>query len=396
MTSVVPDWTLPRLPFFEPSHYALAERLASWEAPPDEHGPDGDLGPVCRRILADLAQRGLLDYVVPVADGDTPVRFDVRAICIIREALSYRSVLADTAFVMQGLGTAPLRLHPDAALRDGILDRCRSGARIAALAITEPESGSDVASIRTEAARSGDEFVLNGAKSWISNAGIADQYVVVVRTGEAPGARGLSTLLVEAGTPGLEAGPQRDMVAAHPIGDVRFTGCRVPAGNLISGAGEGFRAAMATFDVFRPTVGAAATGVARRALAETVVRMGSRELFGRSMARMEAVQAKVADMVVDTEAAALAVYRAAWMADVVGGRVTREASLAKLTATEAAFRVVDTAVQLFGALGVCNESVVGRLYREIRAMRIYEGASEVQKMVIARATLGRAATEGGR
>ena len=388
-------WSLPQLPFFEPAHYALAEKLQAWQATVQvaPHDAQADLGPVCRAMLADLTQLGVLDYAVPRATEAGAPKFDVRALCIIREAISYVSVLADTVFAMQGLGTAPLQLHPDRALRDRYLDAARAGETIAALAITEPDSGSDVAAIATTATRDGDDYVINGGKVWISNAGIADHYVVVARTGEAPGARGLSAILVDARTPGLTAGPQSDMIAPHPLGPVTFKDCRVPAGNLIGSAGAGFKAAMATFDVFRPTVGAAAVGVSRRALHEVLARIRTRRLFGRAMADMEAVQAKLADMVTQTESASLAVYRAAWAADVLGGRTSREASIAKLHATEAAFQVVDTAVQLFGGLGVSNESVVGQLYREVRAMRIYEGVSEVQKVVIARATLKENAAE---
>ena len=385
-------WQLPRLPFFEPAHYALADKLIDFQrsASLPDHGCTSDFAPACRQILAELLRWGFLDYVVPPsANGSTP-KFDVRAISIIREAIAYVSVLADTVFVMQGLGSAPLHLHPDRAFRERHLRAARAGSEIAALAVTEPASGSDVAAITTTAARQGDVFVLNGAKAWISNAGVADYYIVVARTGEAPGSRGLSAILVEASTPGLSAGAQADMIAPHPIGNLRFADCRVPATALIGGAGAGFKAAMATFDIFRTTVGGAALGIARRALDETLARVKTRRLFGRTMGEMEAVQAKIADMVADTESAALAVYRAAWTADVMGGRYSREASIAKLTATEAAFRVVDSAVQLFGALGVSNDSMVGRLYREIRPLRIYEGASEVQKVVIARAALAAA------
>jgi acyl-CoA dehydrogenase len=384
------SWSLPNLPFFDASHIALAERLTAWHrqvSPPDHEKFVADPAAVWRELLAKLARHGFLDYVVPQNHDGAPPRFDIRAICIIREALAFHSVLTDTAFVMQGLGTAPLHLHPDRSFRDAVLNQSRGGTSIAALAITEPDAGSDVASIATTAVLNGDSYVLNGAKAWISNAGLADHYVMVARTGEAPGSRGLSAFLVDAQTPGLICGSPIEMMAPHPIGNLTFKDCRISSDALICGAGAGFKAVMSTFDVFRPSVGGAAVGIARRALAETLERIRTRKMFGRAMGEMETVQGRIADMVADTESAALAVYRAAWTADVVGGRTSLEASLAKLVATEAAFRVVDSAVQLFGALGVSNDSVVGQLYREVRPMRIYEGASEVQRMVIARAAL---------
>ncbi|MGA0595230.1 acyl-CoA dehydrogenase family protein [Enterovirga sp. CN4-39] len=384
-------WQLPVLPFFDEPHRRLAERIASWcdanAALLDQH-PDADgMEATCRAILSSLSEAGFGEYVVPHVVEGRVQRPDVRSICILREAITYRSFLADTMFVMQGLGTAALWNWQDTDARDRYLDGARRGTHVAALALTEPETGSDVAAITTRAVRDGDDYVIDGAKAWISSAGIADHYVVVARTGEGPGAKGLSAFILDADTPGLRAGPPVEMIAPHPIGPVAFEGCRVPGSRRIGPAGEGFKAAMATFDIFRPTVGGAAVGAARRALDETIARVTTRRLFGKTMAEMESVQAKIADMTADTETAALMVYRAAWTADVVGGRVSRESALAKLVATEAAGRVIDSAVQLFGALGVSQGCVIEQLYRDVRPMRIYEGASEVQKVVIARSML---------
>lgn len=392
------SWKLSPLPFFDERHQRLAERLMEWRsanADLAEVHPEGDFGPACRDILQRLKEWGFLDLVLPRVGPEGVVLPDVRSICVVREALAYDSFLADSVFVMQGLGTAPLWRHPDAGLRDAWLEPCRRGEHIAALALTEPGAGSDLASVETTAtlADAGESYVLNGVKAWISNAGIADHYIVVARTGEAPRSRGLSAFIVAAGTPGLIVGPNIDLIAPHPIGEVRFENCRVPRRQMVGAAGEGFKAAMATFDIFRPSVGAAAVGAARRALAETVARVKKRRMFGKTMAEMETVQHRIADMTADTEAASLMVYRAAWALDVLGGRVSRESALAKLAATEAAQRVIDSAVQLFGALGVARGTVVERLYRDIRPMRIYEGASEVQKIVIARSVLADAPSE---
>jgi acyl-CoA dehydrogenase len=384
------EWRLQNLPFFDEGHFRLADKLQEWRGregiPPEAHGSEVPQS-LCRELLRQLAQWGFLDYVVPEPAHSATTRLDVRSICIIREALAFDSCLTDTMFVMQGLGTSPLWRHPDAEVRRRYLDPARRGETISALALTEPDAGSDVAAITTSATRHGGSYVLNGHKAWISNGGMADHYLVIARTGEAPGSRGLSAFMVEAGTPGLAWGPQEEMIAPHPISMLSFTDCRVPASSMIGEAGQGFKAVMAGFDVFRPSVGAAAVGVARRALAEAVARVKSRRMFGKPMAEMDNVQAKIADMAVDTEAASLMVYRAAWMADTLGGRVSAQAAMGKLLATESAQRVVDSAVQLFGAAGVWRGSIVEKLYRDIRPMRIYEGASEVQKVVIARSVL---------
>jgi acyl-CoA dehydrogenase len=289
---------------------------------------------------------------------------------------------------MQGLGTGAITLFGSEAMRARILPPVRAGTRIAAFALSEPDAGSDVAAVATTAVRVAGGWRIDGLKTFISNGGIADHYVVFARTGEAPGARGLSAFLVEAETPGLVIAERLAVIAPHPLATLRFENCVVPEGNLLGVAGEGFKVAMATLDIFRPTVGAAALGFARRAMDEAVRHAAQRKIFGRPLAEMQMTQAKLADMAVAIDAAALLVYRAAWVRDVQGRRITREAAMAKLFATEAAQRVIDDAVQIFGGLGVMVGVKVEELYREIRALRIYEGASEVQKLIIARHVVG--------
>ncbi|MWB78076.1 acyl-CoA dehydrogenase [Pseudooceanicola sp. 216_PA32_1] len=381
-------WTMPDLPFFEERHRALGARLEDWVAQAKEPAEDGSpyFREECRAVAAEMAQWGFLDYVVPEADDPAP-GVDVRALSLIREALGFRSALVDSVFVMQGLATAPLWLSGSTALAQTYLGPCRAGKKIAGFAVTEPNVGSDVAALETTATRDGDVFVLNGAKRWITNAGAADHYIVVARTGEGPGARGLSAFMVDADTPGLSVGPEVRMIAPHPIGELAFKECRIPAGNMIGTPGEGFKAAMKTFDIFRTSVGAAAVGMARRALGATVARMRERHLFGQPMGQMPTVQAALADMALDTEQASLLVYRAAWLRDTRKGRHSDAVAMAKLGATEAAQRVADQAVQLFGALGVAHGSIVEQIYRDVRPMRIYEGASEVQKLIIGRSLM---------
>ncbi|MFG1427733.1 acyl-CoA dehydrogenase family protein [Roseixanthobacter glucoisosaccharinicivorans] len=382
-------WDIWDLPFFAPSHRDLASRLKEWQAQSQDEGEGGSpyFARECRSFAREMAEWGFLDYVVPAPGRAASQRLDVRAICLIREALAYKSALVDSVFIIQGLATAPLWQAGTERQRQDYLDPCRRGERIPAFALTEPDAGSDVAAVATTATADGDHYVLNGAKTWITNAGAADFYVVVARTGEAPGARGLSMFIVDADVPGLTVTSPLRLVADHPIAGLQIEDCRVPKTNMIGSAGAGFKAAMATFDVFRPSVGAAAVGMARRALAETLERVEARRMFGHRMAELETIQSRIADMVLDLESAALLVYRAAWAKDTREGRLSRESALAKLGATEAAQRVIDSAVQLFGGLGVARGSVVERLYRDIRPMRIYEGASEVQKLVIARNTM---------
>ena len=377
------DRSYLRWPFLEDAHRARAEALEAWASA--ELGALGEpaeaeLDDHCRDLVARLADGGWLHAAV-----GTPI--DVRALCLTRETLAYHHALADFAFAMQGLGSGAISLFGSEELRDRYLPGVADGRLIAAFALSEPEAGSDVAQVATTATPDGDAYVLDGEKTWISNGGLADVYTVFARTGEAPGARGLSAFVVDADTPGLRVAERIPVMAPHPLARIELDGVRVPAAQRVGAPGEGFKVAMATLDVFRPTVGAAALGFARRALDEALTRAAIRELFGAPMAELPLVQAKLAEMALGVDASALLVYRAAWTKDVAGGRVTREAAMAKLHATETAQRVVDDAVQLFGGLGVTVGSVVERLYREVRALRIYEGASEVQQLIIARAAL---------
>ncbi|MFZ0984538.1 MAG: acyl-CoA dehydrogenase family protein [Pseudolabrys sp.] len=372
-------------PFFEPRHRELAERLEAWSAQNLSGIDHHDTDQTCRSLVAALGRDGWLKFTAP-GEGDAE-RIDVRTLALIRETLARHAGLADFAFAMQGLGAGPLSLFGNAEQREAWLPKTRSGKAIAAFALSEPASGSDVANIATVASRDGANFVLDGEKTWISNGGIADFYIVFARTGEAPGARGLSTFVIEADNPGLTIAERLNVIAPHPLARLRFEACRVPASALVGRAGDGFKIAMATLDVFRTSVGAAALGFARRALDETLKRATDRHLFGAPLADLQMVQGHIADMALEIDAAALLIYRAAWAKDMGAARVTREAAMAKLFATEAAQRVIDTAVQIHGGDGVRSCHPVETLYREIRALRIYEGASDVQKIVIARSVL---------
>lgn len=375
------DW-----PFFEPRHRELAAQLETWSASHLAHVPHDNLDATCRSLVKQFGTAGWLAHAAP--DPAQPgARFDVRALCLIRETFGRHSALAEFAFAMQGLGSSAIALAGTDAQQRAWLPGVRSGALIPAFALTEAESGSDLASVATTAARDGDSYVLNGGKKWISNAGIADLYVVLARTGEAPGAKGLSLFAVDATAPGFRVSERIETIAPHPLGSLEFKNCRVPADRLIGKAGDGFKITMQALDVFRTTVGAAALGFSRRALDEAVARVTTRQLFGAPLADMQATQAKLADMAVAIDASALLVYRAAWAKDSGAARVTREASMAKYFSTESAQRVIDSAVQLCGALGVLSGHPVEALYREIRALRIYEGASEVQQQIIARQLL---------
>jgi acyl-CoA dehydrogenase len=372
-------------PFFEPRHAELLDRIDAWAQANvaglvDHHDIDGS----CRRLVAALGEAGFLDIAAPPADQG----FDVRSLCLARERLAYHAGLADFAFAMQGLGTGPISLFGTPEQKTRYLPPVAAGTRIAAFALSEEQAGSDVAAMTTTARADGnDHYVIEGEKTWISNGGIADHYVVFARTGEAPGAKGISAFIVDADTPGLEIAERIDVIAPHPLARIRFDGCRVPASSLIGEAGGGFKVAMGTLDVFRASVGAAALGMARRALDEALGRATGRALFGAPMSDLPLTQAELAEMALDIDASALLIYRAAWTKDQGAPRVTREASMAKLHATESAQQVIDKAVQIFGGLGVTSGVKVEELYREVRALRIYEGASEVQKLVIARETL---------
>jgi acyl-CoA dehydrogenase len=395
----MPDRSFLDWPFLDERHRALAEETAEVGRQLGALAyAEENVDEACRALVARLGASGLLRHVVPAAfvgqlakggSANWPNRdpLDVRSLCIIRETLAYHGGLADFAFAMQGLGSAPVTLFGTDEQCAALLPEVAAGRAITAFALSEPEAGSDVAALATTARREGDEFVLDGVKTWISNGGIADRYVVFARTGEAPGARGLSAFLVDADTPGLSVRERLDVISPHPLATLAFDGCRIPVDRLVGEPGRGFQTAMATLDVFRSTVGAAALGMARRALDETATRARKRNLFGAPLADLQLVQAKLADMALRVDAAALLVYRAAWTKDEGAARVTREAAMAKLYATEAAQRVIDDAVQLHGGLGVTRGHPVERLYREVRALRIYEGASEVQQIVIARQLL---------
>lgn len=367
-------------PFFDDSHRELAAELARWKPA----SPIIETDESVRAIAYDL--RAFLRYAIPKANGGVYERLDVRSLCLIREHLSYTHALADFAFAMQGLGSGAISLFGEEALKSELLPRVAGASAIAAFALSEREAGSDVAALTTAAQRDGDTYTIDGEKTWISNAGVADFYVVFARTGVA-GSAGLSAFVVDAQTAGLEIIERIETISPHPLGTLRFTKCKVPVTRRLGGEGDGFKIAMATLDVFRSTVGAAALGFARRALDESVAHVRERKMFGGTLATLQMTQAKIADMATEIDASALLVYRAAWTKDRGAARVTREAAMAKLFATEAAGRVADAAVQLFGGRGVKRGEIVEALYRDVRALRIYEGASEIQQVVIARATL---------
>ena len=380
----MPDRSFLGWPFFDERHRDHAFRLDEWSA---RHLPvaHGDVDSACRNLVAMLGRDGWLLPTAVEPEGDGVL--DVRTLCLTRETLARHDGLADFVFAMQGLGTGAISLFGTPEQKRW-LDKTRRGAAISAFALSEPRSGSDVANMDMTATRLGDDYVLSGEKTWISNGGIADLYVVFARTGEAPGARGISAFLVPGDTAGLSVAERLEVIAPHPLARLAFDDVRVPASAMIGEPGQGFRIAMSVLDVFRSTVGAAALGFARRALDETIARAGSRELFGAPLGDLQMVQGHIADMALDVDAAALLVYRAAWTKDMGAPRVTREAAMAKLFATDQAQSVIDRAVQIHGGDGVRKGHIVESLYREIRALRIYEGASDVQKVVIARQTMG--------
>ena len=377
------DW-----PFFEGLHRALAQEVESWALAQAFDDSERDVDGICRRLVADLGAAGLLRHAVGGTDfGGAAESIDTRAICLVREILARHSALADFSFAMQGLGSGAISLFGSAEQKARFLPRVARGEAIAAFALSEPEAGSDVAALATQARLDGSEYVLDGEKTWISNGGIADFYVVFAKSeDDRPAAKGLSAFLVDADAPGLEIAERIEVMAPHPLARLRFEGCRVPVGTRIGEAGRGMKIALATLDVFRTSVAAAALGFARRALDESLSRSTSRRLFGQALADFQLTQAKLAQMATDLDASTLLTYRAAWLRD-RGGSVAREAAMAKLHATETAQRSIDAAVQIHGGLGVVKGHPVERLYREVRALRIYEGASEVQQLIIARELL---------
>ncbi len=376
-------------PFFDESHRRFAPALAQWAAlEVAPHINRSDVDRSCRALVRALGEAGWLKAVVPAAYGGLSEQLDVRTLCLAREILAWNDSLADFAFAMQGLGTGSISLFGTDELKAKYLPPVRDGRHIAAFALSEPEAGSDVSALTTTAAKDGRDHVrLDGVKTWISNGGIADHYVVFARTGEGAGAKGLSAFVVDADTPGLSIAGRIEVIAPHPLATLRFTACRVPMANRLGASGEGFKVAMATLDIFRSTVAAAALGLARRGFDEAIDRATTRELFGAPLAALQLTQASIADSASEIDAAALLVYRAAWTKDRGAARITRESSTAKMFATEIAQRVIDRAVQIFGGHGVRVGVKVEALYREIRALRIYEGATEVQKIVIAREIL---------
>jgi acyl-CoA dehydrogenase len=375
-------------PFFDDGHRRFADALARFADATLPALPHDDVDAACRARVKAMGEAGFLKAVVPAEHGGIHPRLDVRTLCLAREILAFRDGLADFAFAMQGLGTGSISLFGSADLKAHYLPPVRDGRAIAAFALSEPEAGSDVAALAATAKPDGPSHVrIDGSKTWISNGGIADHYVVFARSGEGAGAKGLSAFVVDADTPGLSVSERIEVIAPHPLATLRFDGVRVPLVNRLGQPGEGFKVAMATLDVFRSTVGAAALGFARRALHETIERAASRKLFGAPLSELQMTQAAIADSASEVDASALLVYRAAWTKDRGAARVTREAAMAKLFATEAAQRVIDRAVQLHGGFGITKGVKVEELYREIRALRIYEGATEVQKVVIARELL---------
>jgi len=375
------DW-----PFLDDAHRALARKLggeAAREAGGWMHHDAATVDAACTAMVRRFGALGWLRHVVPAAHGGVRETLDVRSLCLARETLAYHDGLADFAFAMQGLGSGPISLFGSEALKARYLPGVARGEAIAAFALSEPAAGSDVVSMTSTATREEDGWCrLDGEKTWISNGGIADFYTVFARD-PAGGERAFAAFVVDAATPGLSIAERLEVIAPHPLARIRFDGCRLPPDALVGEPGKGLHVALGTLDVFRSTVGAAALGFARRALDEAVAHVRRRRAFGQALADFQLTQARLAEMALAIDASALLIYRAAWTKDTRGARVTREAAMAKLHATESAQQVIDGAVQLLGGLGVRSGHPVERLYREIRALRIYEGTSEIQKLVIA-------------
>src|SRR5215475_4629848 len=376
------DW-----PFFEPRHHAIGEALDRFvQSGALDKIDHNDVDGACRKLVRAMGEAGLLECAVAAPDGDAAT-IDSRSICLSRESLAYADGLADFAFAMQGLGSGAIALGGSAELRHSVLPKVRSGEWLAAFALSEKEAGSDVAAMTCTARADADHYILDGEKTWISNGGIADIYTLFARTGEAPGARGISAFVVLPDDPGFSIADRIDVMAPHPLATLRFENCRIPAARLLGSPGEGFKIAMRTLDIFRASVAAAALGFARRALDEATAHARTRRMFGGVLADQQLTQAALGDMAAGVDASALLTYRAAWRRDVQKASTTREAAMAKMVATETAQAVIDRAVQMFGGRGVRSGEIVEQLYREIRALRIYEGATEVQKLIIGRDVL---------
>ncbi|MGR6429796.1 acyl-CoA dehydrogenase family protein [Rhizobium sp. PAMB 3174] len=369
-------------PFFDAAHADWAAKLDAFAAGDAMvHVDHNDVDGACRALVRSLGDAGLLHAAVGLSGGEA---IDSRKICIARETLAFHDGLADFAFAMQGLGSGAISLSGSDALKDSVLPKVASGEWIAAFALSEKDAGSDVAAMSCAARADGDGYVLDGEKTWISNGGIADVYTVFARTGEAPGTRGISAFVVFADDPGFSIAERIDVIAPHPLATIRFENCHIPASRRLGAPGEGFKIAMRTLDIFRASVAAAALGFARRALSEALAYSRERPMLGGTLSDLQLTQAALGDMATAVDAAALLTYRAAWRRDVQKLPTTMEAAMAKMTATENAQAVIDRAVQMFGGRGVKSGEMVERLYREIRALRIYEGATEVQKLIVAR------------
>lgn len=380
------DW-----PFFLAEHQSLAKDVQRWASQEltafHQSHQSTEVDKICRSLVKALGQAGWLQHAVGgVAYGGAKDVIDTRAICLIRETLAWHNGLADFAFAMQGLGSGAISLVGTEAQKQAYLPKVVAGEAIAAFALSEPNAGSDVAALACQARLDGDSYVLSGEKMWISNGGIADFYIVFARTGEGEGAKGISAFIIDSHTPGLSIAERIETIAPHPLARLRFENCRVPKRQILGKSGEGFKLAMRTLDIFRTSVAAAALGFARRAFDEALERATSRKIFNGVLADFQLTQAKLAQMAIAIDSAALLTYRAAWQRD-QGKNITKEAAMAKFVATEQAQQVIDGAVQIWGGLGVKSEQMVERLYREIRALRIYEGASEVQQLIIARELL---------
>ena len=377
------DW-----PFFDDHHRHLKRDVQTWSRSHlASHAHDEDIDQACRTLVQSLGRGGWLKHAIAgQAHGGHHAVIDTRSICLLREELAWHHGLADFAFAMQGLGSGAISLFGSPAQKQHYLPRVANGSAIAAFALSEPQAGSDVAAMQCSAVLDGEHYVIQGEKTWISNGGIADFYVLFARTNEAPGARGISAFIVDANTPGLRIAERIDVVAPHPLARLTFDNARIPVSQRIGDSGGGFKVAMATLDVFRTSVAAAALGFARRALDESLKWAHARHMFGQALAEFQITQTKLADMATALDAASLLTYRAAWLRD-QGQRITQEAAMAKMTATENAQRIIDMAVQLHGGMGVKKGHIVESLYREIRALRIYEGATEVQQLIIGRELL---------
>ncbi|MBP1849620.1 acyl-CoA dehydrogenase family protein [Rhizobium halophytocola] len=379
-------------PFFEADHAAWAGQLDAYAATGALSGIDhADTDNTCRKLVKSLGDAGLLQAAVSLTGGDG---ISSRKLCLARETLAFHDGLADFAFAMQGLGTGAISLTGSHALKQEVLPKIAAGDWISAFALSEKLAGSDVAAMTCAARADGDAYVLDGEKTWISNGGIADVYTVFARTGEAPGTRGISAFVVFADDPGFSIAERIDVIAPHPLATIRFDGCRIPASRRLGAAGEGFKIAMRTLDIFRASVAAASLGFARRALSEALAYSLERPMMGGRLADLQLTQAALGDMATAIDSAALLTYRAAWRRDVEKLSTTKEAAMAKMTATENAQGVIDRAVQMFGGRGVKSGEIVESLYREIRALRIYEGATEVQKLIVARELIKEQANSG--